>query len=131
ADQVLEGGHERVAGAGAGETLDALGAEGVIALPLLGVREHAVGLVQLLDALFGLGVVGVRIRMDLAGLPAVGPLDLLRARVPRDAEQLVVVGQASPLLLLPDPTLVRQRSGETPGPDCPRHRSTSSSTSPR
>src|SRR5699024_10468633 len=67
------------------------GADRVVLLALLGVVEHRVGLADLLELLLGLGVPGVMIGVVLAGLGAVGLLDLLRARVLRDAEDRVEV----------------------------------------
>src|SRR5262249_19578953 len=50
---------------------------GVVLLPLLGIRERVVGLLDLLELLLGLGVVGVPVRVPLAGELAVGLLDLV------------------------------------------------------
>ena len=58
---------------------------------LLGVGEHRVGLVDLLKALLGTGVVGVPVRVVLGGELAEGGLDLVRSRRPRHAEDPVVV----------------------------------------
>src|SRR5262249_38287322 len=63
----------------------------VVATALLGVGEHLVGLVDLLEARLGLAVAGVDVGMVLARELAVGGLDLLAARGLRDAERLVVV----------------------------------------
>ena len=61
----------------------------VVQLALLRVGEHLVGLGDLLEALL---LVRVHVRVQLAGQPPVGLLDLLGRRVPRDAEHGVVVG---------------------------------------
>src|SRR5258705_1124539 len=64
--------------------------DGVVALALLGIGEDLVGLVDLLEALLRLGFL-VDVRMVLARELAVRLLDLLGARILRDAECLVVV----------------------------------------
>src|SRR5207249_625290 len=65
--------------------------EHVVAAPLLGVRQHAVGLAGLLEALGRLGIVGVAVRVVLHRQLAEGALQLVRAAVAADAEDLVVV----------------------------------------
>src|SRR5699024_7928858 len=67
------------------------GADGVVLLALLGVVEHRVGLADLLEPLLGLGIVGVMVGVVLAGLLAVGLLDLLGVGVLGDAEDRVEV----------------------------------------
>src|SRR5205823_3836857 len=67
------------------------GAEGVVLLPLLGIREQVVRALDLLEPLLGGRVAGVAVRVVLARELAVGLLDLLGARVLRDAEDLVWV----------------------------------------
>ena len=64
-------------------------AEGVVLLALLGVREHVVGALDLLEALLGLLVARVRVRVVLARELAVGLLDLVLRRALRDAERVV------------------------------------------
>src|SRR6266540_2460176 len=66
--------------------------EGVVALPLLRVAEHAVGLGDLLEALLSVRVAGVEVRVVLARQLAVGALDLLGRGIAADAEHGVVVG---------------------------------------
>src|SRR5690606_39363043 len=66
--------------AGGSARADALGAEAVVALPLLGVREHLVGLSDLLEALSGLRI-RVRVGVQLTGEAAVRLLDLVGGRV--------------------------------------------------
>src|SRR5439155_1307151 len=68
-----------------------LAAEAVVLLALLRVREHVVGVLDLLEALLRLGVARVRVRMVLPGELAVGLLDLVLARALRDAERPVEV----------------------------------------
>ena len=58
---------------------------------LVGVGQHLVRLGDLLEPLLGLRV-GVHVRVQLAGQPPVGPLDLVLGRVAADLEQRVVVG---------------------------------------
>ena len=65
-------------------------AEAVVELARLGVREHLVRLDDLAEALLGVRRLG-DVGMQLAREPAEGALDLVGARVARDAEQLVVV----------------------------------------
>src|SRR5436190_10830226 len=67
------------------------GAEGVVLLPLLGIREQVVRALNLLEPLLGGRVAGVAVRVVRARELAVGLLDLLGARVLRDAEDLVRV----------------------------------------
>src|SRR5438132_6182621 len=63
----------------------------VIALPLLGVAEHVVGLGRLLEFQVRLRVADIAIGMILHGQLAVGALDLLVVRVARHAEHFVIV----------------------------------------
>ena len=66
-------------------------AEAVVVRPLVGIREDPVGLVDFLEALLGLRIAGVLVRMELHRELAVHLLQLGLARVLRDAEHLVVV----------------------------------------
>ena len=66
-----------------------VGAE-VVHLALLRVREHLVGLGDFLEALLQLRI-RIHVRVQLAGEPPVGLLDLVRARIAADAENPVVV----------------------------------------
>ncbi len=66
---------------------------GVVGAPALGVGEHLVGLDRLLELLLGVGIVVVDVRMQLAREAAERLLDLGLARVPADAEDLVVVAR--------------------------------------
>ena len=63
----------------------------VVAGPPLGIAEHLVGEADLLEVLvvLGAGVVGVRV--ELAGLGPVGPLELLVGGVAADAEEFVEI----------------------------------------
>ena len=63
----------------------------VIALPLLGVAEHVVGLGRLLEFQVRVRVADIAIGMILHGQLAVGALDLLVVRVARHAEDFVIV----------------------------------------
>ena len=67
------------------------GARLVVLLALLGVAEDVVGLGDLLEALLGLGVALVGVRVELAGELPVRLLDLGVGGVLGDAEDLVVV----------------------------------------
>src|SRR5207253_2979406 len=75
----------------AGHALSAGVPEGVVALPLAGVAQDFVGLVDLLEADLGLGVIGIAVGMVLEGELAVGALQLLTARALRYPEDLVVI----------------------------------------
>src|SRR5699024_9662475 len=70
----------------------------IVLLALFGVVEHRVGLTDLLEALLGVGVAGMAVGVELAGLFAVGLLDLVRARLLRDAEDRIEV-LVEPVLL--------------------------------
>jgi hypothetical protein len=65
-------------------------AEAVVELAALVVRQHLVGLDDFAEPLLGVGRVG-DVRMQLACEPAERALDVVGARVARDAEELVVV----------------------------------------
>ena len=66
-------------------------AESVVGPPLVAVRQDLVGLGGLLEAILRLGVVRVAIGVVLDGELSVRALDLRGVRVPRDAEDFVVV----------------------------------------
>ena len=92
AEDVLEAGAPGAASSGCeARATSPHGANRVVLLALLGVVQHAVGLADLLQLLLRGLVTGVAVRVELAGLLAVGLLDLLRARIARDAEDLVEV----------------------------------------
>ena len=77
--------HRRIAtGAEPGVT------EPVVRPPALGIGEHLVGLRDGAEATLGVGRLA-DVRMELAGEPPERPLDVGVARVPGDAQQLVVV----------------------------------------
>ncbi len=67
-----------------------LRAETVVALALLGIREHLVGLAQLLEAVLRVPL-AIEIGVVLARELAVRPADLVLARAAGNAENLVVV----------------------------------------
>src|SRR4029453_9705125 len=101
AQQVVEGGPEageRVTGLAAHALHPGL-AVGVVALALVRVGQHGVGLVDLAAPLLGLGVVAAHVRVVLAGQPPPGALDLVLAGGPVDAQQLVVVAHPLPVSL--------------------------------
>jgi hypothetical protein len=64
--------------------------EAVVELAPLGVREHLVRLDDLAEALLGVGRLG-DVGVQLAREPAKRALDVVAARVARDAEELVIV----------------------------------------
>src|SRR5262249_10848272 len=64
--------------------------ESVVPSPGRRVRQDRVGLRYVLEPFLG-GRIGVEVRVILAGQPPVGPLDLILAGVPPDAEDLVKV----------------------------------------
>ena len=70
---------------------DARGSVPVVALALLRVGEHGVGLRRLLELLRRFRNIRVAIRMVLESEAAVGGLELHRTDVPRDSEHFVVV----------------------------------------
>ena len=67
-------------------------AEAVVAAACLRIRQHVVGLVDLLEPVLGRRV-PVHVRVVGPGLPPVGGLDLLRAGVATDPEHVVVVAR--------------------------------------
>ena len=71
---------------------------GVVLLALVGVGERVVGLLDVFETLLGSGVVRIAIRVVLAGQLAVGLLDLVGARLPPDAKDLVEVARHRGLL---------------------------------
>src|SRR5207248_9914695 len=84
----------------------------VVLLALLRVREHLVGLVDVLEALLGLLVVRVEVGVELAGELAVGGANLLLGGGLLHAENLVVVLElhldVKPLRLAWRPTSPRE-----------------------
>jgi len=70
---------------------EGVGAELVVELAPLGVREDLEGRGDLLEPLLRLPVPRVHVRVELAGEAAVGLLDLDVVRGPRDAEDLVEI----------------------------------------
>jgi hypothetical protein len=70
----------------AGQGVEAI----VVRLALARVRQHLVGLGDLLEPLLGLRI-GVHVRVKLPREPPVGPLDFVLRRVPADLEQGIVV----------------------------------------
>src|SRR6266545_2967548 len=66
-------------------------AESVVLGALVGIREHGVGLADLLEALFGAGVSRVLVGVVLPGEGAVGPLQRGVVGIAGDAEERVVV----------------------------------------
>ena len=81
----------------AGRRADARVAEPIVRRALVGVGEHRVRLRRLLELLLGVLVAGVAVGMVLERELAVGALDVLVGRVPRDAEHVVVVALAHAL----------------------------------
>src|SRR5213079_1532524 len=82
-------------------------AEGVVLLSLLGIGEHVVRALDLLEALLGGLVPGVLVRVVLARELPVRLLELVRGGVLSDAEHLVEV-------------LTRRRRHSSPSPPRPR-----------
>jgi hypothetical protein len=66
-------------------------AELVVLTPLFGIAEDLVGLVNVLELRLGLLVVGIYVRMILAGELTIGRLDIGFGGVALDAENLVIV----------------------------------------
>src|SRR2546426_152287 len=69
------------------------GPEAVEVRPLVGIGQHCVRLVHLLEPLLGVLVTAIAIGMELHRELTVGLLDLGLAGVARDAEDLVVVAR--------------------------------------
>jgi hypothetical protein len=65
--------------------------EAVIGGALLLIAQNRVGLAALLEALFGLGVSGIAVRVKLQRQLAIGALDLAVSRGASDAEYFVVI----------------------------------------
>src|SRR5439155_16060999 len=82
---------EPLVGEAAGPGPPVLGAEAIVLLPLLGVGEHVVGGLHLLEALLRSWVARVCVRVVLAGELAVGLLDLVLTRALGHAEGLVEI----------------------------------------
>src|SRR5205085_216676 len=89
---------------GAGER--AVAAQLVVLLPLLGIAQHVVRFVDLLEALRGLRLVGVTVGMVLLREPAKRLLDLVRGRRLGHAENLIIVPLRCHLLFPLPPSLV-------------------------
>ncbi len=70
---------------------DALGAEAVVASPLLGVAEDLVGHRDLLELGLGRGVTRIGVGMELTGTGPVGLLDLVVAGLGPDSQEPVEV----------------------------------------
>ncbi len=66
-------------------------AEAIVARALLAVRQYGVGFAAFLEALFGLGIVGIAVRMELQRQLAIGALDLLIVGGTRDTQNFVIV----------------------------------------
>jgi hypothetical protein len=77
----------------------------VVLLPLLRVREHVVGGLDLLEPRLGSGVTRILVRVELLDELAVGLLQLGRGRVPLDSEAVVELAAHR--------TLPRSGRGET------------------
>src|SRR5205085_6480346 len=63
----------------------------IISRALVGICQHGVGFAALLEALFGLGIVGIAVRVVLHGELAIGSLDLLLIRGACHAQNFVVI----------------------------------------
>jgi hypothetical protein len=63
----------------------------VVGRALPGIGENFVGFLRLLEALFGLGVIGVAIGMVLHRELAIGLLEVILGRIACDAEHLVII----------------------------------------
>src|SRR6185437_14278823 len=84
--------------AGAVATLEGGGAVAVVGRALVGILQDVVGVVDLLELLFSfLLVVPIAIGVMLHGELAEGLLDVVGARRPTDAQQLVIVLRHGPL----------------------------------
>ena len=77
-----------------------LGTEHVVAATALGIPQGLVGGRHLLEALLGVRVTAVGVRMQLAGQATVGPPDVVISGVVIDLEQFVEVGWQEELSLV-------------------------------
>ena len=82
---------ERVVRARPRSSTGAAVAEDVVATPAFGVAQRVVRDRHLLEALLGVGIVGVPVGMELAGEVAVRPSDVVVGRGARNAQDLVEV----------------------------------------
>src|SRR5207237_5702125 len=80
----------------------------IVLLPLLGIAQHVVRFVDLLEALRGLRLVRVTVGMVLLREPAKRLLDLVRGRRLGHAEDLIVVPLTCHLRFALPPSLVRR-----------------------
>jgi hypothetical protein len=63
----------------------------VVGRALVGVLQDVVGVIEFLELLLGVFPAVVAVRMMLHGELAEGFLDVVRTRVPSDAQQLVII----------------------------------------
>ena len=66
-------------------------AEAVIGRALFGILQHIVSLIQFLEFGFGFRIALIAIRVPLHRELAVGFLEVILARIARDAENLVII----------------------------------------
>src|SRR5690606_28784049 len=103
AEDVAEAPHAGPAGPRMG--IDAGVAELVVGGTLARVRQDLVRLLRLLEALFGLGIVRIAVRMPFHRQPAIGLLDFFFGGVPVYAENLIVVALGQRLIPSSCPSL--------------------------
>jgi hypothetical protein len=72
----------------------------IISPALVGIREHAVGLGGLLEAVLRIGIIRISVRMVLHGELSVGLLELRIGSGPRDTQDLVIVTWLRQCILL-------------------------------
>jgi len=90
------------------------GTEGVVLLPLVRIRQHRVGFLNLFELLFGVVVARIDIRVKLAREFSVGLLNIRGVRRARYAERLVIISRQSRLHHLLVTQLRSPASGECP-----------------
>jgi hypothetical protein len=65
--------------------------EAVISGPLVGIRKNRISFAALFEPFFGVGIIGIAIRVKLQRQLAIGALDLLLAGSTGNPEDLVVI----------------------------------------
>ena len=90
-EDVSEAAEVAEVGEAAGAAANALEAEAIVGPPLLRIGEHRVGLAGFLEALLGLGIFGIAVRVMLERELAISLLELALVRTTGDAQDFVVI----------------------------------------
>jgi hypothetical protein len=67
------------------------GTPAIVARALFGILQNGVGLIEAPEAGLGVDIVRVQIRMEARGQSMIGLLDLLRTRLPANAEDVIII----------------------------------------